>query len=177
MEGSKTVLITSSISGEGKTFTAINIASVFALSGKRTVLVGLDLRKPRIFGDFELKNDIGVVNYLIGQNSLEDIVQQTKVENLDIITSGPIPPNPSELLISEIMDALIAELKEKYDYIILDTPPVGLVADALELLEYADASLYVVRQDYTQKEMLTLINEKYKTVSLRILVSFITFII
>ena len=162
LEGSKTVLITSSISGEGKTFTAINIASVFALSGKRTVLVGLDLRKPRIFDDFELKNEIGVVNYLIGQNSLGDIVQQTKVENLDIITSGPIPPNPSELLISEIMDALIAELKEKYDYIILDTPPVGLVADALELLEYADASLYVVRQDYTQKEMLTLINEKHK---------------
>ncbi|WP_158844282.1 polysaccharide biosynthesis tyrosine autokinase [Algibacter sp. L1A34] len=162
LEGSKTVLVTSSISGEGKTFTAINIASVFALSGKRTVLVGLDLRKPKIFDDFELKNEIGVVNHLIGQKSLSEIVQHTKVENLDIITSGPIPPNPSELLISETMDNLIAELKTKYDYIILDTPPVGLVADALELLEYADASLYVVRQDYTQKDMLTLINEKHK---------------
>ena len=162
LDGSKTVLVTSSISGEGKTFIAINIASVFALSGKRTVLVGLDLRKPKIFEDFELKNDTGVVNYLIGQNSLNDIVQHTKVENLDIITSGPIPPNPSELLISETMDKLVAELKETYDYIILDTPPVGLVADALELLEYADASLYVVRQDYTQKDMLALINEKYR---------------
>ncbi|MCL5128759.1 polysaccharide biosynthesis tyrosine autokinase [Algibacter sp. L4_22] len=162
LEGSKTVLVTSSISGEGKTFTAINIASVFALSGKRTVLVGLDLRKPKIFDDFELKNEIGVVNHLIGQKSLSEIVQHTKVENLDIITSGPIPPNPSELLISATMDNLIAELKTKYDYIILDTPPVGLVADALELLEYADASLYVVRQDYTQKDMLTLINEKHK---------------
>jgi len=162
LEGSKTVLVTSSISGEGKTFTAINIASVFALSGKRTVLVGLDLRKPRIFDDFELKNEIGVVNYLIGQNSLQEIVQKTKVENLDIITSGPIPPNPSELLISETMDEFVNELKASYDYIILDTPPVGLVADALELLEYADASLYVVRQDYTQKDMLALINEKHK---------------
>jgi capsular exopolysaccharide synthesis family protein len=162
LEGSKTVLVTSSISGEGKTFTAINIASVFALSGKRTVLVGLDLRKPKIFDDFELRNEIGVVNLLIGQNSLEEIVQHTKVDNLDIITSGPIPPNPSELLISETMDKFVADLKTKYDYIVLDTPPVGLVADALELLEYADASLYVVRQDYTQKDMLTLINEKHK---------------
>ncbi len=162
VSGSKTVLITSSVSGEGKTFCAINIASVFALSGKKTILVGLDLRKPKIFGDFEIDNKFGAVNYLIGQKTLDEIIQKTKVENLDVITSGPIPPNPSELLISERMDELISELKVNYDYIVLDSPPVGLVADALELIDYADASLYVIRQDYTKKEMLTLINDKYE---------------
>ena len=94
IEGSKTVMITSSISGEGKTFCSINIASVFALSGKKTVLVGLDLRKPKIFGDFDINNNIGAVNYLIGQQSLEAITQKTMIEDLDVITSGPIPPNP-----------------------------------------------------------------------------------
>jgi capsular exopolysaccharide synthesis family protein len=161
-DSTKTVMITSSVSGEGKTFCSINIATVFALSGKKTVLVGLDLRKPKIFGDFNIQNDIGAVNYLIGQKNLKEVTQATKVENLDVITSGPIPPNPSELLISKKMTALMEELKSKYDYIILDTPPIGLVADAIELLRYSDASLYVVRQDYSKKEMLTLINDKYK---------------
>lgn len=162
VNSTKTVMITSSVSGEGKTFCSINIATVFALSGKKTVLVGLDLRKPKIFGDFEIENDIGAVNYLIGQKTLDEVTQKTSVENLDVITSGPIPPNPSELLINEKMDVLMQHLKDKYDYIVLDTPPVGLVADAIELIEYADASLYVVRQDYTKKEMLSLINDKYK---------------
>jgi len=161
LEGTKTVMVTSSISGEGKTFCSINIASVFALSGKKTVLVGLDLRKPKIFGDFDIDNSIGAVNYLIGQKDLSEVVQKTKVEHLDVITSGPIPPNPSELLIGEQMDRFIEELKANYDYIVLDTPPLGLVADAFELIEYADASLYVVRQDYTKKEMLGLINDKH----------------
>ena len=161
-EGTKIIMVTSSVSGEGKTFCSINLATVFALSGKKTVLVGLDLRKPKIFGDFNLNNDIGVTNYLIGHKTLEEVTFTSEVENLDVITSGPIPPNPSELLIGEPMDTLIEELKKQYDYIILDTPPVALVADALELLEYADASMYVVRQDYTKKGMLNLINDKYK---------------
>ncbi|TYB80175.1 polysaccharide biosynthesis tyrosine autokinase [Bizionia saleffrena] len=161
-EGSKTIVVTSSVSGEGKTFCSINLATVFALSGKKTVLVGLDLRKPKIFGDFKLNNDLGVVNYLIGQNTLDEVINLSIIDNLDIITSGPIPPNPSELLIGEPMDTLINELKTRYDYIILDTPPVALVADALELFEYADASMYVVRQDYTKKAMLNFINDKYK---------------
>jgi len=162
VKGSKTVMVTSSVSGEGKTFCSINIATVFALSGKKTVLVGLDLRKPKIFGDFDIKNNIGSVNYLIGQKTLAEITQPTKIVNLSVITSGPIPPNPSELLISDTMDKFMDELKEIYDYIILDTPPIGLVADALELLEYADASLYVVRQNYTKKPMINFVNDKYK---------------
>lgn len=164
IEGAKTVLLTSSVSGEGKTFCSINIASVFALSNKKTVIVGLDLRKPKIFGDFAgIENNVGVVNYLVHDARLEDIIDKTEVPHLDVITSGEIPPNPSELLMSDRMDTLMEELKKQYDYIILDSPPVGLVSDALELTKYADATLYLVRQNFTKKGMFNFINDKYKT--------------
>jgi len=162
LEGAKTVRVTSSVSGEGKTFCSINLASVFALSQRKTVLVGLDLRKPKIFGDFDLPNVNGVVNYLIGDSSLDEIIQPTKIPHLDVILAGAVPPNPSELLMSSQMDVLMEGLKKEYDYIILDTPPVGLVSDALELDAYVDATLYVIRQHYTKKGMLRLINDKYK---------------
>jgi succinoglycan biosynthesis transport protein ExoP len=162
VNGSKTLMITSSISGEGKTFCAINIATVFALSEKKTVIVGLDLRKPRLADEFQLKTSLGVVNYLIKQNNLEEITSSTSIPNLDVILSGPIPPNPSELILSDAMKELIEELKHKYDYIILDTPPVGLVADSLELVQYADVTLYIVRQNYTKKDMITLLNTRLK---------------
>jgi polysaccharide biosynthesis transport protein len=89
--GSKTLMLTSSISGEGKTFCSLNLATVFALSDKKTVIVGLDLRKPKIFEDFNIKNDIGVVNYLIGQKTIDEVIQKTHIPHLDVITSGPIP--------------------------------------------------------------------------------------
>ena len=157
----KTILVTSSVSGEGKTFVSINMATVFALGGKKTILVGLDLRKPKIFGDFGITNKKGVVNYLIDDADLPSIIHKTEVPNLDVITSGPVPPNPSELLINSSMDELIAKLKEEYEYIILDTPPIGLVSDAIELLKYADTTIYVARHGYSQKGMLKMINEKY----------------
>lgn len=160
--GSKTLMLTSSISGEGKTFCSINIATVFALSEKKTVIVGLDLRKPKIYQDFQIENNIGAVNYLIGQSTLDEIIQKTSIPFLDFIPSGPIPPNPAELIIGESMKEMLDELKLKYDYIILDTPPVGLVSDALELTPYCDATLYVVRQNVTKKDMLTLVNNKHK---------------
>ncbi|MDR6762486.1 capsular exopolysaccharide synthesis family protein [Flavobacterium sp. 2755] len=163
LHGSKTLMITSSISGEGKTFCSINIATVFALSEKKTVIVGLDLRKPRLADEFSLTNkQLGVVNYLIKQNTLDEITNSTQITNLDVILSGPIPPNPSELILSDAMKELIDELKQKYDYIILDTPPVGLVSDASELVQYADVTLYIVRQNYTKKDMITLLNNKVK---------------
>lgn len=162
VEGAKTVLVTSSVSGEGKTFTSMNLASVFALSEKKTVLVGLDLRKPKIFDDFELENDKGVVNYLIGDATLDEVKQKSGINHLDVILSGPIPPNPSELIISDAMGEFIDTLKQEYDYIVFDTPPLGLVSDAFELMPYADASLYMVRQGYTRKDMLGLVNEKYQ---------------
>ena len=162
LDGAKTLMITSSISGEGKTFCSINIATVFALSEKKTVIIGLDLRKPRLAEEFNLINPNGVVNYLIKQKTLAEIVNKTQIPYLDVILSGPIPPNPSELIISEAMSELIEELKEKYDYIILDTPPVGLVSDAIELVQFSDVTLYVVRQNYTKKEMITLLNNRVK---------------
>jgi len=155
--GPKTLMLTSSISGEGKTFCSINIATVFALSEKKTVIVGLDLRKPKLFEEFSLTNTLGVVNYLIKQKSLDDIVNTTSIPFLDVILSGPVPPNPSELIMGDGMKELIDELKAKYDYIILDTPPVGLVADSLELAQYCDVTLYIVRQNFTKKEMITLL--------------------
>lgn len=160
--GAKTVLVTSSVSGEGKTFTSMNLASVFALSEKKTVLVGLDLRKPKIFDDFNIHNDKGVVNYLIGDATMDEIKQPSGIDHLDVILSGPIPPNPSELIISDEMEAFIDTLKQEYDYIVFDTPPLGLVSDAFELMPFADASLYVIRQGYTKKGMLSLVNEKYE---------------
>lgn len=162
VSGAKTLMITSSVSGEGKTFCSINIATVFALSEKKTVIIGLDLRKPRLADEFNLVSNIGVVNYLIKQKSLDEITHSTKIPNLDVILSGPIPPNPSELILSEAMKELIDELKQKYDYIILDTPPVGLVSDSLELAQYADVTLYIVRQNYTKKDMITLLNNRIK---------------
>ncbi|MBL7866536.1 MULTISPECIES: polysaccharide biosynthesis tyrosine autokinase [Flavobacterium] len=162
VSGAKTLMLTSSISGEGKTFCSINIATVFALSEKKTVIVGLDLRKPKIFGDFDLDNSFGVVNYLIGQKTADEIIQKTRISYLDVITSGPIPPNPAELILGESMKDLLDDLKRKYDYIILDTPPVGLVSDALELAQFCDATLYVVRQNVTKKGMLALVNDKHK---------------
>ena len=161
-EGAKILMLTSSVSGEGKTFCSINLATVFALSDKKTVIVGLDLRKPRIFGDFNIDNITGVVNYLIGQKTIDEVIQKTHIPNLDVIPSGPIPPNPSELLMSEAMAEMIEELKTKYDYIVLDTPPVGLVSDALELAHFCDATLYVTRQGFTKKGMLSVVNDKHK---------------
>ncbi len=160
--GAKTLMLTSSVSGEGKTFCSINIATVFALSEKKTIVVGLDLRKPKIFDDFNLKNNIGVVNYLTGQNTINEVIQSTSIPYLDLISAGPIPPNPSELLIGESIQELINELKERYEYIILDTPPVGLVADAVELSPFADITLYIMRQNYTKKEMVKLLNTRHE---------------
>lgn len=162
ISGSKTVLVTSSVSQEGKTFCSANLASVFAISNKKTILVGLDLRRPSISEDFNVSNKVGVVDYLIGRKELSEVIQTTRHENLDVITAGAIPPNPSELLMSEKMNSLLEDLKEQYDYIVLDTPPIGLVSDALNLMDKTDAVLYVIRQNYSKKSMLHTINEKYR---------------
>jgi len=158
----ETILITSSIGSEGKTFSSMNLSIIIALSGKKTVLLGLDLRKPKIVADFEISNDKGVSSFLIGAETIASIIQKTSVENLSIIPSGPIPPNPSELIMGEKMDELINKLQQDFDTIIIDSPPVGLVTDALLLSKYADATIFVVRQNVTKKEYLTQINQLYK---------------
>ncbi len=148
------ILLTSSSPGEGKTFASINLASIYSLLDKKTVLVGFDLRKPKIFQDFNVKNERGVSTWLIGQDKLQDIIQETEYKNLSIIPAGPVPPNPSELIALKKTEELLTLLKEKFDFIIIDTPPIGLVSDTYHLASLADACLLVVRPGFTLKDIL-----------------------
>lgn len=147
------ILVTSSMPGDGKTFTAINMASVYSLMGKKTILVGFDLRRPKIFQDFNLSNEKGVSTWLIGKDSLGDIVQETSFENLFVIPAGPVPPNPSELTSLEKTDELVKLLKENYDYILIDSSPIGIVSDTIHLASLADSCLFVVRPKKTITDM------------------------
>jgi len=160
--GPKVFVITSSISGEGKTFCSINLASVFSLSGKKSILIGADMRRPKVYNDFELHNDLGLSNYLAGSAGAQEIIQNTAHPSLDIISGGPVPPNPSELLMGERMDQLIEYLKGHYQYIIIDTPPVGLVTDAFIIMKYADHTVYLVRQNFTPRDTIKAAQEMYE---------------
>src|SRR5690606_12297525 len=155
------VAISSSISGEGKTFCSINLASIYAISGKKTLLVGLDLRKPRIAGDFSLANDIGVSTYLSTERDWRPMIKESGHENLDILLSGPTPPNPAELLLQDNFVTLLEELKDNYDVIVLDCPPIGLVSETLEIFKYSDLNIMIVRQDYSFKHSIDYINNLY----------------
>ena len=118
------------------------------------MLLGFDMRKPKLFQEFNLTNNVGLSSYLSNKEPLENIIQPSiKIPNLDIITSGPIPPNPAELIASEKCNELFAELKELYDYIIIDTPPLGLVTDAYLLMRHTDVNLFIVRQGHTNKNI------------------------
>ncbi len=161
----KVVTITSSNTGEGKTFCAINIATVFSLSGNKTALVGFDLRKPRLNEVFNHKDHKGISDYLVERATLDDIIFPSGIDNLTIIPSGPIPPNPSELILSERTTHFFNELRERYDVIIVDSPPIGIVSDTRILFDHSDTHLFVVRENYSRKDQVynslsTLIQEK-----------------
>jgi tyrosine-protein kinase Etk/Wzc len=165
------ILITSSIPGEGKTYTSINLASVYSLLGKKTILVGFDLRKPKIFEDFGLTNEKGVSTWLIGKDKIQDIIQETSYENLSFISAGPIPPNPAELISLPKTEELLKLLKENYDFIVIDSSPIGLVSDTYHLASLADACLLVIRPGKTLRDSLEItlkevINSGTKGVSL-----------
>lgn len=149
----QTILVTSSFSGEGKSFVSINLASVFALMGKKTVLIGFDLRKPRVFEGLTDMHEIGLSTCLIGKTTLEEVIQKTKLSTLDVITSGPVPPNPVELIASDTTKEMLDQLRTLYDVIIIDTPPIGIVSDAFVLMENADVNIYIARQDITNKKL------------------------
>src|SRR5690606_33759074 len=135
-----------------------NIACALALSGKKTILVELDLRKPKASKYLGVEKGIGLSNYLIGKANIQDIIQVSAIDpNLFVISSGPIPPNPSELLIQPEMDELIEYIKNNYDEVIIDTAPIGLVTDAQILGRLTDATIYVVRQAVTFKAQLNLV--------------------
>jgi len=149
--GSKIISISSTISGEGKTFVAINIAGVMAFTGKKVVLIDLDLRKPKIHKGFGVKNDIGMSNLLTGEHTLEECFNDSTLDKLKFITAGPTPPNPSELILSDRMKQILEELKQRFDYVVIDNAPVGLVTDGIETLRHSDYPIYVFRADYSEK--------------------------
>lgn len=163
-EHDKVILMTSTTSGEGKTFIASNVAISFALLGKKVVLVGLDIRKPRLAELFEIDDHHhGITNLLIKDNITWDDVNKQIVNsgvnnNLDLLMAGPVPPNPGELITRKSLEETIDTLKEHYDYIVIDTAPIGLVTDTLALGRIANATVYVCRADYTQKSSFGLIN-------------------
>lgn len=148
---SKMIAITSTVSGEGKSFITINLAGIISLLERRVVILDLDLRKPKLHFSFGVDNSKGLSTYLVGKSTQEEVLIETEYPNLDIITSGPIPPNPAELLQSERMKKLLENLQETYDYILVDTPPVGLVTDGMSLIRVSDITLYVVRADYSKR--------------------------
>ena len=159
----KTLLITSSISGEGKSFVSVNLAVSLSLVKKKVALLEFDLRKPRISAMLNVSREPGISNYLVGQADALSIMQPVPGnEYLYILPAGVIPPNPTELILNGQLEALINHLKAKFDYVIIDTAPVGLVTDARLLAQYADATLYVIRHQVTPKLYLKMINEIYQ---------------
>jgi tyrosine-protein kinase Etk/Wzc len=157
------ILITSSFSGEGKSFVSTNIGAVLALTGKKTVILEFDIRKPKIIAGLDLERNEGITNFIVGKVSIEEIIiPVTLVENLYVIPCGPIPPNPAELLLDEKIAELFQYLRQHFEMIIIDSAPVGLVSDAVILSSYADATLYIMRQDYTLKKQIGLINDYYE---------------
>jgi len=156
----KVILVTSSMGNEGKSFVAINFASALALSGKKVLLLELDLRKPKLSTDLKLPHHTGVTNYIISDLKLRDVVQPSGIhENCWIVSSGDVPPNPSELMAHVRIQQLFAEARQQFDYVIADTSPVGLVTDAQLISRFADMSLFVVRQKFTHKRQLSIIEE------------------
>jgi tyrosine-protein kinase Etk/Wzc len=156
------IMITSSFSGEGKSFVSTNIGAVMALADRKTVIMEFDIRKPKIVSGLELRRKMGITNYLIGSAKFEELVVKVEgVDNLYVIPCGPIPPNPSELLLDPRLDELMAEVQKRFDVVIMDTAPVGLVSDAMNLGRFADCTLYIVRQTYTFRRQINAIDELY----------------
>lgn len=158
----KTFILTSSVGGEGKTFCSLNLACTMAITNRKTILIAADLRKPQLSAYMGTQQTTrGLAEYLAGFCTIEEVIVKGDSLLPDYIDSGNIPPNPSELLSSERMKELMARIKSEYEYIIIDTPPIGLVSDAFELFKYADHNILIVRQGVTQKDALRMINELY----------------
>lgn len=168
----KVLMLTSSIGGEGKSFVSINLAASLAYSDKRVLLIGADLRKPTLHTNLKMQNDKGLTNYLITKGDAAGLIKPSGVHELfEVLLSGPIPPNPSELLNNGRLPVLIRELRDLYDYILIDSPPYGLVTDASLIAEHVDATLYLVRHNYTLRDHMKKIKEvirqkRFKNLSL-----------
>lgn len=160
-------MVTSSISGEGKTFTTINLSTVFALSSRKTLIVGADMRRPKIFEDFNCTNEYGLSTYLSGLSEFKDVVQKTGIENLYLVSGGPVPPNPSELLLNDRFEQFLRTALEEFDFILIDTPPLALVTDAFVMSKFVDHTVFVMRQNYSPKDFVKSIDEYYQSGKLK----------
>jgi tyrosine-protein kinase Etk/Wzc len=159
-----TLLVTSSFSGEGKSFLSTNVGAVLALAGKKTVILEFDIRKPKVLSGLNMPKGPGITNFLVGKSdNLQELIKQVPdQENLFVLGCGPVPPNPSELLLSLRVEEMFAWLRQHFDVVIIDTAPVGMVSDAQTLSKFADSTLYMVRQGHTFKKQVVLIDEFYQ---------------
>jgi capsular exopolysaccharide synthesis family protein len=159
--------ITSSGLNEGKTFCSINLAAAIAMSGMRTILIDADMRRPRIAKALHLRNDTGLSSFLRGASSIREVIKSSRMEGLDVVTSGPIPPNPLELLGDRRMNELMNTLRKTYNAVIIDSPPFGYVSEYIILMKYTDANIYVIRANMTSRNQLQKINRLYKDKKIR----------
>ena len=156
------IVISSPVSGEGKTFVSVNLATIISMMNKKVLIVGLDLRKPRVHAILKAGNGHGMSQYLSGGATFEEVIASTEIDNLWFAPSGPVPPNPAELIGSPKMAEFIARARDEFDAIIIDTPPVGIVTDALLLSQLANVTLFVIRQRYTSRGSVQLLDEIFR---------------
>lgn len=157
------ILVTSSFSGEGKSFVSTNMGAVLALAGKKTVILEFDIRKPKVLSGLNMPKGPGITNYLVGKGNLEELLRPVEgYENLFVLGCGPIPPNPSELLLDQRVEDMFTWLRANFDVVLVDTAPVGMVSDAMTLGKFTDCTLYLVRQGHTFKKQVVLIDEFYQ---------------
>ncbi|MGD9932039.1 MAG: GumC family protein [Mangrovibacterium sp.] len=157
-ESSKVISINSVIPREGKSFTAVNLASMIAINSMKVLLIDCDMRKPSAHKYLSCENTVGLSTFLIGQHERNEIIQKTKIENLQLISGGPVPPNPSEMLETGRLKQLISDCRQEYDYIVIDNSPLSLVSDGIIISQFTDINLFVLRQDYSTKGEVRFIN-------------------
>ena len=163
----KTISITSTISGEGKTFVAVNLAGILSQSGLKVVLLDLDMRKPKVHLSFGVSNEKGMSTLLIGKHSISECIHNTSMHNLHFIPSGPTPPNPSELIMRDEFKSLVDKLHETYDIVFIDSPPVGLVTDGILIMRHVDIALYVLRINYSKRSFKSNLNKLAQTANFK----------
>ncbi len=161
------IAVSSTISSEGKTFISVNLAAILASMGKRVLVIGLDLRRPRIQRVFEADNGAGMSTWLAGEGEFSGVIVSTGINNLMFAPAGPVPPNPAELIETRRMGEFLEQARKEFDYVIIDTPPLAIVTDAMLISAYVDMYLLIVRQGYTSKSTLELIEELYKKGSVK----------
>src|SRR5690606_20995144 len=157
----KTYLVTSFLPGEGKTFTSVNLASILAKTGKKTVILELDLHNPKVYLCFGLSSPTTkcITTYVNGADNFEYIISETYIPNLFCIYSGLVPPNPSEFVLSEKMKELITQAKKEFDYVIIDTPPAGLLSVSIYLMQYVDSSIFVLNTRSSTKKVINFLED------------------